>query len=201
MNFKKLFINGLLLSSGFGGPRPGAACPPVFIADKDFLKKLPPSNMTGINTNYKTLVSNNCYDYATGWMTDSFLPPGAKGGDFDDTRYCSCEGFGRKLKADGLKHISGRKVPKENNIIGAVAAVIKNSTTRFSMCCFHFYKLCNDGKWYHKYGWKPVRDTHENGRPIFDVAKTFIHDGFNQFCGYFAIFDKANIKNKCTRHC
>jgi len=125
---------------------------------------------------------NNCYNYATDIVTNTFAQPGkAKGKKFRDF---TCKEMIAGARADGLKYL-GRFFPSmkiHSTNLNLLALVIWPETD------FHWYRLDINKFWSHKPGKTPVRNVDGSGNPITNPHPSRQDSKpYTIFCGYFTI--------------
>lgn len=108
---------------------------------------------------------NNCYNFAVNYATNRFAQPGRAGGlTIDDW---TCGNTVRGAKLDGLRqwgtncYQSGKRRYKVAVVTGTVEGV--------DDC--HWYRLCSDNYWWHKFGSDRVTNLDNSNNPITDPEK------------------------------
>lgn len=123
--------------------------------------------------------SNNCYNYATNYRTDTFARPGVGTGQTYPFP-TSCVGVRAAAVRDGLvetQATAASRCPKEGHL---VALVISPGID------FHWYRRGRDGLWSHKPGVNPVTNLDNSGRPIHD-PRTADRGVYTQFCSVMIV--------------
>jgi hypothetical protein len=136
---------------------------------------------------------NNCYNYGTDIMTDTYAQPGQAHGVFPPT---TCTGTGSGAVADGLVEATEKRCTGCTHL---VALVISPGT---SGCAedYHWYRLDDTGRWSHKPGPSPATDKDASGNPIAnpetaDRKYVFGPDyclDYSIFCTYYCV-DKSVV--------
>lgn len=126
--------------------------------------------------------SNNCYNYATNRVTNSYAQPG----EASDKMYTelSCEDVHKAASLDlGLTPTEffpyGKK--EDKTLIALVVAPGYD---------FHWYRRDDDGFWTHKMGGTPATTLDDGGQPI-SSPETADRGLYTDFCGYFQIANFA----------
>ena len=127
---------------------------------------------------------NNCYNYATDIITNTFAQPG-RGGQVS-TDNLTCPGATAGAQADGLVSTTEAKGCTDIGCGHVAALVIWPGQD------FHWYRRDRYGKWSHKPGSTPARNTDNSGREITN-PETCDRGPYTQFCGYFCV-----CKNRVT---
>jgi hypothetical protein len=121
--------------------------------------------------------NNNCYNYGTDIVTNTFAQPGRGSGhkwDFD-----TCDDITKWAEADGLIYV-GQSITKKLDKGHYVALLMWPNTN------FHWVRLDNNGYWSHKPGGTEVRNVDNNGELITDPSKQDFSP-WSKFCGYFQV--------------
>ncbi len=138
----------------------------------------PPYDPGKWNNNPTILRNNNCYNYASDKITNSFAQPGRGSGQIGPYPP-SCSGTGAAAQRDGQIPIPNPNIsPAE----GQIVALVVSTTPGF--LDYHWYRRDNNGRWSHKPGQTPVRNTDNAGRLITD-PQTCARGPYNLFCGWF----------------
>jgi hypothetical protein len=121
---------------------------------------------------------NNCYDYGTDVLTNTFAQPGRGSG----AKWTSntCEDITASAERDGLKW-AGKTLPTAAPETGHYVALLIWPDTNF-----HWVRLDAGGKWSHKPGGSPVRNVDDDGKEIVDPSLSNFSPWTN-FCGYFVV--------------
>lgn len=131
---------------------------------------------------FQTMQSeNNCYNYGTDVLTDTFAQPGRGSGVCARTdRPCvpnTCEDVRRAAVSDGLVD-AGTALPSALPRSGHFV-----SLHIWPKSNFHWLRMDADGTWSHKPGGSRVRDVDNRGRKIVDPAKADVSP-WSTHCGY-----------------
>ncbi len=120
---------------------------------------------------------NNCYNYATNTITNTFAQPGnGSGHPFAPPPDCPKVGGG--AQSDGLVPVPSFAASVPNAYY--VALVIWPGTD------FHWYRQDRTGCWSHKPGQTPVRDVDNSGNKIID-PRSCNRGPYTNFCGYMTV--------------
>jgi hypothetical protein len=133
---------------------------------------------------------NNCYNYSTDIMTDTFAQPGQAHGVFPPYPP-TCAGTGSGAVADGLV---GAKEKQCAGCSHLVALVISPGTGGCGVD-YHWYRLDDNGRWSNKPGPAPATDKDASGNPITspetaDRKYVFGPDyclDYSIFCTYYCV--------------
>lgn len=119
--------------------------------------------------------SNNCYNYASNWRTNTFAQPGRGCGQMYTALTCSeviraalCDGMHRRYDC----------FPDTERPRYLVALVVAPGFD------YHWYRKMKEGFWGHKPGSTHVRNVDNSGNVISDPA-TCDRGPYTHFCGYF----------------
>jgi len=134
----------------------------------------------------KKQYANNCYNYGSDILTNTFAQPGRGTGHkwTSDT----CESVTKAAISDGLIWYGTdypSKVPEFGHYIALL--IWPNSN-------FHWVRLDSNGKWSHKPGGTEVKNTDNDGNLITDPSKQDFSP-WSQFCGYFNIIPSKTTVN------
>lgn len=138
-----------------------SACRP-FLTPMDFLFWNQPS----------ILWRNNCYNYASNFVSNTLAQPGRRSGHIYSA--FECEAVAAAAMADGcLTECNGR--------VRVVALAIWPGTD------FHWWRLHPNGLWAHKLGWTSPTDRDNAGRLIGNglTPETCDRRPYTTFCGYY----------------
>lgn len=134
--------------------------------------------------------TNNCYNYALGLPTGTFLIPGEASGRAAEVMTCEDDfgdlGLVNAAIQDGLRLVDSVEQCKENEQVVALFNMPEMD--------FHWYRLENDGIWTHKMGKKTPTDLDRSGKVITDLMSAD-HGQYRYFCGYFCV-DYSRLKVK-----
>jgi hypothetical protein len=122
--------------------------------------------------------SNNCYNYATDYRTDTFAQPGLASGQMYPFPI-SCAGVRPAAVRDDLIDNPGadNRCPEEGHLVALVVG------PGFD---FHWYRLGRNGLWTHKPGGTPVTNLDNSGALITD-PRTADRDGYTDFCTFMTV--------------
>ena len=137
---------------------------------------------------------NNCYNYATDIMTDTFAQPGQAHGVFPPT---TCAGEDSGAVADGL--VGTNKEKRCPTCSHLVALVISPGNGGCDVD-YHWYRQDDNGMWSNKPGPGAATDKDASGNPIAspetaDRKYVFGPDyclDYSIFCGYYCV-DKSVV--------
>eukprot|EP00744_Colponema_vietnamica_P013643 GILI01019126.1.p1 GENE.GILI01019126.1~~GILI01019126.1.p1 ORF type:complete len:347 (-),score=87.00 GILI01019126.1:151-1146(-) len=122
--------------------------------------------------------ANNCYNYGTDVLTNTFAQPGR--GTGAKWVVNTCEDVQRAASHDGLQWI-GTELPAEQPAVGHHVSLHIWPNTNF-----HWVRRDIDGHWSHKPGGSPVRNSDNTGGPVTDPSKGDFAP-WSIFCGYFLV--------------
>ena len=128
--------------------------------------------------------SNNCYNYASNYRTNTFAQPGKSSGlQYTSLSGCSVAAGQRSAK-DGAIADKLTDLPLANNRCPAkghlVALVIAPSFD------FHWFRKGPNGMWSHKQGFTAVQLADNSGNPISD-PRTADRGPYTQFCTFMQV--------------
>ena len=133
-------------------------------------------------------LGNNCYNYAIGVPTGTFLQPGAASGRPVEVLTCENDfnkiGLIQAAENDGLRFVPSIDECKNDEQIVALFNV-----PGFD---YHWFRLEDDGVWTHKMGNNLAINTDRAGKVITDLRKADLGQ-YKYFCGYFCI-DYTQLK-------
>jgi len=121
---------------------------------------------------------NNCYNYGTDIVTDTFAQPGRGSGQKWQSN--TCEDMSRAAKADGAIPY-GTTLPVNQPTKGHYVALFIWPDTNF-----HWIRRDSAQYWSHKPGGTPVRNTDNNGNNITDPTQSDFSP-WTQFCSFWII--------------
>ena len=136
---------------------------------------------------------NNCYNYATDIMTDTFAQPGWAHGIFPPT---TCAGEDSGATADGLVGSKEQRCPTCSHLV----ALVISPGTGGCEPDYHWYRQDDTGRWSNKPGDGAATDQDASGNPITnpetaDRKYVFGPDyclDYSIFCGYYCV-DKSTV--------
>ncbi len=137
----------------------------------------------------KKKFENNCYNYATNIVTNTFAQPGRdKGKIFSNY---TCNDVIKASIIDGLKYLGFNSPDLRSNKSGHFLALVM-----FIGIDFHWYRLDRNGMWSHKPGTTNVTNVDGSGNLIFNPNPSFQNSlPYTVFCGYFHVIpSKITIK-------
>ena len=124
---------------------------------------------------------NNCYNYGTDVLTNTFAQPGRGSGVCPRTkRPCipnTCDDVRKAAASDGLV-FAGRKLPTKLPSIGHYVSLHIWPETNF-----HWLRQDANLTWSHKPGGSPVRNVDNDGNIITDPSKANVSP-WSTHCGY-----------------
>lgn len=119
--------------------------------------------------------TNNCYNYARNWRTNTFAQPGRASGH--QTSIMSCPTVSAAARSDGLVDrchcLPASEYPRR-----LMALVVAPGYD------YHWYRHQSGNFWGHKPGSTPARNTDNNGVVIAN-PETCARGPYTKFCGYF----------------
>jgi hypothetical protein len=121
---------------------------------------------------------NNCYNYGTDVLTNTFAQPGR--GTQHKWTDNTCEAMRVAALSDGLEYI-GKELPTEKPETGHFIALLIWPNTNF-----HWIRLDSNGQWSHKPGSTAVKNKDNNGKLITDPSKQDFSP-WSQFCAYYRV--------------
>ena len=126
----------------------------------------------------KKQADNNCYNYGTDILTNTFAQPGR--GTDHEWQENTCEEIKKAALSDGLQYV-GTEYPKNKPIKGHYIAELIWPETNF-----HWVRLDSNGKWSHKPGGSRITNKDNDG---LDITNPSIQDfsPWTEFCGYFLV--------------
>lgn len=139
---------------------------------------VPKLNLSFWNDDTSILWNNNCYNYSTNRVTNSFAQPGEASGEmYSDL---SCEDVLLAAGKDlGLTHVPHFKF-KDKNDDTLIALVVAPGYD------FHWYRRDANNLWSHKPGSTPATTKDESDQLITD-PETADRGYYTDFCGYFKV--------------
>jgi len=138
----------------------------------------PQTDCCGFFIKYQT--ANNCYDYGSDIVTNTFAQPGRGSGHRWD--YDTCDSVKEAAERDGLVWF-GTTLPTGNPSLGHYVSLHIWPNTNF-----HWLRKDTNipTHWSHKPGGTQVRDVDNNGNKITDPSKADVSP-WSQFCGYMIV--------------
>jgi hypothetical protein len=135
---------------------------------------------------------NNCYNYSTDIMTDTYAQPGQAHGVFPDT---TCAGTGSGAVADGLIEATEKKCAGCSHLV----ALVISPGTSGCIVDYHWYRRDDTGNWSNKPGPAPASDLDASSHPITNpetadrkyVGPDYCLD-YSIFCTYYCV-DKSVV--------
>lgn len=122
---------------------------------------------------------NNCYNYASNYRSNTFAQPGRQNGytlPFPPT----CSNARTGVITDGWAD----SCQASNNLTICLVIWPNND--------FHFYRLCINGRWCHKPGGTPAKNTDDSGNLITN-PQTANRGPYTTFCEYFYVGGGSNL--------
>ena len=137
---------------------------------------------------------NNCYNYSTDIMTDTFAQPGRAHGVFPPT---TCAGTGSGAVADGLVETKEKRCPSCSHLV----ALVISPGDSGCVADYHWYRLDDNGRWSNKPGPAPATDKDASGNPITnpetaDRKYIFGPDyciDYSIFCTYYCVDESVVV--------
>jgi hypothetical protein len=126
--------------------------------------------------------SNNCYNYARNWRTNTFAQPGRASGHPTSTMACGT--VSAAAQSDGLVKRC-KCLPQSEYPRRLMALVIWPGVD------YHWYRHQIGNFWGHKPGSTAARNT-DNSNVIITNPETCDRGGYTDFCGYF--YAGKNVK-------
>ncbi len=122
--------------------------------------------------------SNNCYNYATNYRSDTFAQPGLASAQMYPFPI-SCAGVRPAAVRDDLidSPDADNRCPDEGHVVALVVG------PGFD---FHWYRKGRNGLWTHKPGGTPVTNLDNSGALITD-PRTADRDGYTDFCTFMTV--------------
>jgi len=127
------------------------------------------------NSNPTVQHSNNCYNYARNWRTNTFAQPGRASGH--PAASMSCAAVSAAARSDGFVDRC-KCLPQSEYPRRLMALVI------WSGVDYHWYRHQIGNFWGHKPGQTPARNTDNSGVVIAN-PQTCNRGSYTDFCGYF----------------
>ncbi|MFD7018631.1 hypothetical protein [Streptomyces sp. NPDC059161] len=120
--------------------------------------------------------SNNCYNYASNWRTNTFAQPGRGCGSM--YTQITCDEVTRASLCDGMHHRFDCFPDSEKPRFLVALVVIPGGGD------FHWYRKHKEGFWGHKPGGTEARNVDNSGNVIYN-PETADRGPYTIFCGYF----------------
>ena len=140
--------------------------------------------------------TNNCYNYALGVPTGTFLVPGEASGLAAEAMTCE-DDFGKlglvnAAINDGLRLVTSTDQCKVSEQVVALFNMPEMD--------FHWYRLEKGGVWTHKMGKRAPTDLDRSGRVITDLMSAD-HGQYRYFCGYFCVAEsKLKVRSSLSNN-
>lgn len=132
------------------------------------------------NANPQTMRDNNCYNYATNLMTNTFAQPGRASSGVPGS--ITVNDYLRAVASDGLEVLADPTPPQRTPVDGHYMALVI-----WPGSDFHFYRLDDYvASWSHKPGRTAARDTDQSGARIPD-PQTAARGPYTDFAAYLYI--------------
>ncbi|TXI51094.1 MAG: LamG domain-containing protein [Lysobacter sp.] len=128
-----------------------------------------------------TQYNNNCYNYATNKLTNTFAQPGRAAGA--QWTGLTCAAVTTAAIADGLVPISSYPLGKPQ-LRSPLALVVAPGID------YHWYRLDTNGYWTHKPGGTEATNLDNANNPILD-PRTADRGRYTDFCGFFLAWSDA----------
>jgi len=126
--------------------------------------------------------SNNCYNFATDTVTDTYAQPGTGSGRRFETINCS------DVAAAALRdHLSVYSTSMyDNGTLGDCVNSWRVALAIWPAEDYHWYRYGCDGTWWHKPGSNLPRNTGTDGKLIRDPSAAD-RGQYSTFCGYLTV--------------
>ncbi|WAR23646.1 IMSP1-like protein [Mya arenaria] len=167
---------------GVGGGGPG------IVVDQD-LYQMPAYNPSPWNDDEHVLEHNNCYNYATNKVTNTFAQPG-RASHYKPVGPIKADVVRKECYSDGYKKRQDGGQPSKNQNTGPVALVFWPNADG-SMHDFHFFRMDSNKMWSHKPGSTKVKNT-DNARQLINDPQTAAISPYDFVC-YLGNNAKVNI--------
>lgn len=155
---------------------------------RDQILDEPPYDPGKWNNDPNIRTRNNCYNYANDKITNTFAQPGRGSGSVGPYPP-NCSGTGGAAERDRLNRIANPSMtPAEGQIVALVIADQPNFKD------YHWYRRDANGRWSHKPGQTPARNTDNAGQSITN-PETCNRGPYTIFCGYYHSIPTATIIN------
>ncbi|WBP90077.1 hypothetical protein [Kitasatospora cathayae] len=128
------------------------------------------------NNDPNVMSSNNCYNYASNWRTNTFAQPGRGCGNM--YTQITCDEVTRAALCDGMHHRFDCFPDTEKPRFLVALVVIPGGGD------YHWYRKHVEGFWGHKPGPTAARNVDNSGNVIFN-PETADRGPYTIFCGYF----------------
>ncbi|MBO1417945.1 hypothetical protein [Streptomyces sp. FH025] len=128
------------------------------------------------NNDPTVMSSNNCYNYASDWRTNTFAQPGRGCGSM--YTQITCDEVTRAALCDGMHHRFDCFPDSEKPRYLVALVVIPGGGD------YHWYRKQKEGFWGHKPGGTAARNYDNSGKVIYD-PETADRGPYTIFCGYF----------------
>lgn len=146
----------------------------------------PPYEPSKWNNDSNVRTKNNCYNYANDKITNTFAQPGRGSGSVGPFPP-SCGGTGTAAERDRLLRVASPDLtPAEGQIVALVIA------DRPGFQDYHWYRRDSNGRWSHKPGQTPARNTDNAGR-VIDSPETCDRGPYTVFCGYYHAIPRQTL--------
>lgn len=134
----------------------------------------PPYNPGKWNNDAAIRTRNNCYNYASDKITNTFAQPGRGTGQMYTA--LTCGNVGPASQRDGQIPVSN---PNQTPAQGQIVCLVMWPGNDF-----HWYRRDSNNMWSHKPGQTPARNTDNSGNPIPN-PETCNRGPYTQVCGYY----------------
>jgi hypothetical protein len=123
--------------------------------------------------------TNNCYNYACNYRTDTFAQPGKASGAM--WSQLQCPNVSVAAVHDGLTatKVTAIRCPTEGHLV---------ALCMWPAFDYHWYRMGRDGLWSHKPGGMPVTNLDNSGHLITD-PRTANRGDYTSFCGFMIVMD------------
>lgn len=138
------------------------------------------------NSDFDTVLSNNCYNYACDIRNNTYAQPGAGAGLVEPPIECAGKTAG--AIADGL--LSTGPVEDAAGVEFGHRVALAIDPGPPGKPDYHWYRHDRDGMWSQKIGWYPAVNTDDSGQLISD-PRTADRGRYVIFCGFFTVPRRA----------
>jgi hypothetical protein len=150
----------------------------VAVAQENKTTVVPKTYFQFWNSKFSITDNNNCYNYATNRVTNSFAQPGEASNAIYEELTCTSV---YEAAAKDLGLVPATYFPYNN----------KNDETLIALVVaphddFHWYRRDDDGNWTHKMGGTPATKFDDSNNIITD-PETADRGYYTDFCGYFKV--------------
>lgn len=123
--------------------------------------------------------TNNCYNYACNYRTDTFAQPGKASGAVWTQLLCPNVSAAAIHDALTPTKVTTIRCPTEGHLVALCMWPTHD---------YHWYRMGRDGLWSHKPGAMPVTNLDNSGQLITD-PRTANRGDYTSFCGFMIVMD------------